>query len=95
MKGISSQAAVNAYQRAGIKPIGHAQQASTIQEQPQPPRENAGAAKVSISKEARALATENSAQLESEKVEALRAQVESGSYQIDAARIAERMLGLA
>jgi flagellar biosynthesis anti-sigma factor FlgM len=95
MKGISSQAAVNAYQRAGIKPIGNAQHAPSIKEQQPTPRENPGAAKVSISKEARALATENSAQLQAQKVDALRAQVESGNYQIDSSRIAERMLGLA
>lgn len=95
MKGISSQAAVNAYQRAGFKPIGSAQQAQPVKEQQPTPREDPGAAKVSISKEARALATDNSAQLEAQKVENLRAQVESGAYQVDPSRIAERMLGIA
>ncbi len=95
MKGISSQAAVHAYQRVGVNPVAKAQPAQQPSElKEQSVRQDPGAAKVSISKEARALATENEARLDTQKVETLRSQVETGTYQVDASRIAARVLGL-
>jgi flagellar biosynthesis anti-sigma factor FlgM len=91
MKGIiSSHSALNAYQRqTAVDPVGV----------PQPPvtGESSGsstsirAARVSISAEARALATGQTT-IDQAKVERLRQGIESGGLKFDSQLIAQRMI---
>lgn len=90
MKGISSHAAVNAYQQAGVRAVGRSPVTSSVQQNVA--REDS-AAKVSISREARTLADDATSQVDTQKLEALRTQVEAGVYRIDSRRIASLLLG--
>ncbi len=94
MKGITSNPALDAYQRMAISPVGAArpgQKAASPADvgttsTPQ-------VAKVTISSEARELAV-GAAQGPSdpEKVAKLRAQVEAGSFQVDSHHVAKRLV---
>jgi len=93
MKGITSNPALDAYQRMAISPVGAATPA-----QPTAPAADAKSAapqvaKVSISDQARQLATSSAdGPYDSAKVAALQDQLKSGSLEFDSKQIAARML---
>jgi flagellar biosynthesis anti-sigma factor FlgM len=93
MKGITSNPALDAYQRMAISPVGAANPA-----QPAAPVADAKGtapqiAKVSISDQARQLAAGGvDAPSDAAKVLALQDQLKSGSLEFDSKQIAARML---
>ena len=93
MKGITSNPALDAYQRMAISPVGAASPA-----QPTAPVADAKAAapevaKVSISDQARQLASSQAqGPYDAEKVAQLRDQLSSGNLEFDSKQIAARML---
>jgi negative regulator of flagellin synthesis FlgM len=90
MKGITGNPALDAYQRFAVKSVSSAQRtegASGTAPRPQATE----AAKVSISSEARELAAGNG-QVNTQKVERLRAAIAEGSYRVDSSIVAQRML---
>jgi len=79
--------AVEAYARTTISPVGGAPR-------PTPAAADSGsdeAAHVTVSAEARALAAQ-SAGVDSQKVEALRSQIDSGEYKVNPQMLAMRLL---
>jgi len=89
MKGISGNPVLDAYQRMAISPV---QGASTVNA-PAPVQNTpsrADNAEVKISPQARELAA--GGVHESAKVVALKAKIAAGDFQVDPARIADRML---
>jgi flagellar biosynthesis anti-sigma factor FlgM len=93
MKGITSNTALDAYQRMAVTQVSGAR-APAKPEAAAPQRQSGEAANVTISREARQLAAEAGGAVDTQKVDALRAQVEAGTYQVDAQRVAARMLGV-
>ncbi|HMR08848.1 MAG TPA: flagellar biosynthesis anti-sigma factor FlgM [Polyangiaceae bacterium] len=91
MKGITGNPALDAYHRMAVSPVGEARPAAKVDaEQSQAPAE---AAKVSISAEARELAAGGvGGGVDAQKVEALKARIDEGSFQIDPQKIAGRIL---
>jgi flagellar biosynthesis anti-sigma factor FlgM len=93
MKGITSNPALDAYQRMAISPVGAPSPA-----QPAAPATEARTAapqvaKVSISDQARQLAAgATSGPFDPEKVARLQEQIKSGSLEFDSKHIAARML---
>ncbi len=93
MKGITSNPALDAYQRMAVSPVGAASPAQPAA--PVADAKNAGTqvAKVSISDQARQLAAGAAdGPMDPEKVVRLQEQVNSGSFSIDSKQIAARML---
>ena len=91
MKGITGNPALDAYQRVALTPVrpaGPASKAASTTGQ----AGSGQAAKVSISSQARELAGGSSTQVSSQKVEALKAAVQNGSFKVDSHLVAERML---
>ena len=90
MKSITGNPALDAYQRMAVSRVSGATPAARVEpgkaEQGPPPE----AARVSISSEARDLAA--GSHVDTHKVEDLRAKVQDGSFQVDAALVARRML---
>jgi flagellar biosynthesis anti-sigma factor FlgM len=90
MKGITGNPALDAYQRFAVKGVSSAQRAEGASgTAPRP--QGTEAAKVSISTEARELAS-GSEQVNAQKVERLKAAIEDGSFRVDATLVAQRML---
>jgi flagellar biosynthesis anti-sigma factor FlgM len=95
MKGITSNPALDAYQRMAISPVGPSRStektaATTSSATAAAPQQ---AAKVSISKEARMLAAgAPGAASDTEKVARLKAEVESGQAKFDSTQVAEKMI---
>lgn len=95
MKGITSNPALDAYQRMAISPVGPSRStekiaSTTASATAAPPQQ---AAKVSISEEARQLAAgATSAASDATKVARLKAEVESGQAKFDSKQVAERMI---
>ena len=95
MKGITRNPAIDAYQRAAITPVRPTQQAR--------PGETARgklgspeAAKVTISAEARQLAsTADANDVNTQKIEAIRAAMNEGTLRIDAHVVADKMVAAA
>lgn len=93
MKGITSNPALDAYQRMAITPVGSARPVQKTNGTTETSSTAPQVAKVSISPEARELAaTGTDGTVDSEKVDRLRSQVESGTYQVNSKAVAERML---
>lgn len=92
MKGITSNPALDAYQRVAVGPVGQARPA----DQPVAGADGQAsqAAKVTISHQARELAAGAEPQVDAQKVQALKAQVDNGSYAVNPQQIAARMLGI-
>ena len=93
MKGISGNPALDAYQRMSVTRVNGAQRtpaAATGEAEASAPQH---AAKVSISSEARTRAAGAAdGQFDVQKVESLKAQVDSGTLQVDSRLVASRML---
>jgi flagellar biosynthesis anti-sigma factor FlgM len=95
MKGITSNPALDAYQRMAVTQVGapRAPQKATATEQESRASANQEIAKVSISTEARQLATSAGESVSnSEKVSRLRAAIDSKQLQFDSTKIAERLV---
>lgn len=93
MKGITSNPALDAYQRMAISPVGAAGPA----QQAAPALDSTGSApqvaKISISDQARQLAVSQAqGPYDAEKVAQLRDQANSGNLEFDSKQIAARML---
>ncbi|MEZ4224519.1 MAG: flagellar biosynthesis anti-sigma factor FlgM [Polyangiaceae bacterium] len=92
MKGITGNPALDAYHRMAVSPVREARPAAKVDAgaTQQAPAE---AAKVSISAEARDLAVNAAGGgVDTAKVEALKARVQEGSFQVDPHKIAGRLL---
>jgi flagellar biosynthesis anti-sigma factor FlgM len=90
MKEVTAHPTVDAYQRT-VRPVGSPREA----EQSNPPVSGARArssAKVSISSEARALASGLSTPVDAEKVQGLRAAIAQGTFRVDGERVAHAIL---
>ena len=90
MKGITGNPVLDAYQRA-VKPVSPAPtperpQATPSQAQPHP------AAKLSISTEAKALASGAPSASDIQKVETLKGAIKNGTFQVDSHKVAEAIL---
>ena len=91
MKGISGSPVLDAYHRMAISPVGGAKAV----EGPAPVAAVPGGsenAEVKISAKARGLATDGDAAIDTAKVNDLKAKIHSGDFQLDHAKMAERML---
>lgn len=90
MKGISGNPALDAYKSMAVKPISSANPSAPTEAAPAR-NANQGAAKVSISAEARSLAS--GGEVNHQKVEALKTAITSGTFKVNSREVAERMLG--
>jgi flagellar biosynthesis anti-sigma factor FlgM len=90
MKGITGNPALDAYQRFAVKSVSSAQRAEGTNGAARPPQPTE-AAKVSISTEARELAS-GSGQVNTQKIERLKAAITEGSFRVDSTIVAQRML---
>ncbi len=91
MKSVSGNPALDAYQRvAGVAPARPVTQGQPAASEAQ----NIGdAARVDISEAARELASAGQV-VDARKVEALKQKIDDGSYQVDSAVVARRMLDI-
>ena len=92
MKGITGNSALEAYRRVALAPVNSATKAAAPEAPPADERQPAEAAKVSISTEARELASKGDAQVSSKKVESLKAAISDGSFQVNSHLVAARLL---
>ena len=92
MKGITGNSALEAYRRVALAPVNSATKAAAPQAPQADERQPAEAAKVSISTEARELASKGDAQVSSKKVESLKAAISDGSFQVNSHLVAARLL---
>jgi flagellar biosynthesis anti-sigma factor FlgM len=92
MKGITGNSALEAYRRVALAPVNSATKAAAPQAPAADERQPAEAAKVSISTEARELASKGDAQVSSKKVESLKAAISDGSFQVNSHLVAARLL---
>lgn len=90
MKGITSNPALDAYQRTAVTPVGPGPRSSAGGDAA-PLLNSSQAAKVSISSEARALAS-GASDIDEGKVEQLKAALAAGSLKFDSSAIAEKMI---
>jgi negative regulator of flagellin synthesis FlgM len=92
MKGITGNSALEAYRRVALSPVNSATNAAAPQAPAQAERQPAEAAKVSISSEAREMASKGDAQVSSPKIESLKAAVSDGSFKVNSHLVAQRLL---
>jgi negative regulator of flagellin synthesis FlgM len=90
MKGISGNPALDAYQRFAVKSVSSAQRAEGAEGVAPRPKATE-AAKVSISSEARELAS-GGGQVNTQKVDRLKAAIADGSFRVDSNIVAQRLL---
>jgi flagellar biosynthesis anti-sigma factor FlgM len=91
MKGITGNPALDAYHRMGISPVGGARPVDRA-EVSTPTAGGTSAAEVQISSRARDLAVDAGRDIDSGKVEALKARIQDGSFRVDSQKIAQRMM---
>jgi negative regulator of flagellin synthesis FlgM len=90
MKGITNNPALDAYHRMAVNPVSGPRPTDKVESGSSAPTE---AAKVTISTQARDLAAQAAGGgIDTHKVEALKAQVQQGTFQVDPKAIATRML---
>ncbi len=96
MKGITSNPALDAYQRMAVSPVGAPRPAEKVAQQGEAGAARAApkeAATVSISAEARVLAANASgATSDPEKVARLKGELEAGQLKFDSKQIAEKLI---
>jgi flagellar biosynthesis anti-sigma factor FlgM len=90
MKGITSNPALDAYQRTAVTPVGPGPRSSAGGDAA-PLLNSSQAAKVSISSEARALAS-GASDIDEGKVGQLKAALAAGTLKFDSSAIAEKMI---
>ena len=91
MKGITGNSALEAYRRVALSPVTSTSKAAEPQAPATPERHPVEAAKLSISTEARELASKGDAQV-SKKVESLKAAISDGSFKVNSHLVASRLL---
>jgi flagellar biosynthesis anti-sigma factor FlgM len=94
MKGITGNSALEAYRRVALTPVSSATPAAAPEAAATAERNPTEAAKVSISTEARALAAKGDSEVNSKKVESLRAAISDGSFKVNSHLVAERLLDI-
>jgi flagellar biosynthesis anti-sigma factor FlgM len=92
MKGITGNSALEAYRRVALAPVNSATKAAAPEAPVADERQPAEAVKVSISTEARELASKGDAQVSSKKVESLKAAISDGSFKVNSHVVAARLL---
>lgn len=91
MKGVSGNPALDAYQRMAVSPVN----ANRPIARPQAPgnaEPGSDAAQVKISSQARDLAMKSSQKVDTQKVEALKARIQAGTFHVNPAIVAEKLL---
>jgi negative regulator of flagellin synthesis FlgM len=92
MKGITGNPALDAYNRMAISPVGGARAVDRVEGTTKSSADSP-AAEVQISSRARDLALEaNNANVDAQKVDALKQRLADGSFRIDSQMIATRMI---
>lgn len=89
MKSITGNPALDAYQRMAVTPVARTKATPPVENQASATAPQA--AHVTISAEAHQLAAAGAA-VDVEKVKALKASIEDGSFQVDSSVVARRML---
>ncbi|MBM4361087.1 MAG: flagellar biosynthesis anti-sigma factor FlgM [Deltaproteobacteria bacterium] len=89
MKGITGYPALEAYQRVALTPVSPTRAAAPATAAEVTPQ---SAAKLSISAEARDLATQGETPVNSKKVDAMKAALRDGSFNVDSRLVAERLV---
>jgi flagellar biosynthesis anti-sigma factor FlgM len=91
MKGVGNNPAIDAYQRMAVSSVGGVRPVERVETGTQPATSRA--AEVSISAQARELAASQAqGGFDVQKVEALKAKINDGSFQINPQVVAERLL---
>lgn len=91
MKGVGNNPAIDAYQRMAVSPVAGVRPAERADAGTQPALSRA--AEVSISAQARELAaSQTEGGFDVQKVEALKAKINDGSFQVNPQLVAERLL---
>jgi flagellar biosynthesis anti-sigma factor FlgM len=91
MKGIGNNPAIDAYQRMAVSSVGGVRPTERVESGAQPA--GSRAAEVSISAQARELAASQAeGGFDVQKVEALKAKINDGSFQVNPQLVAERLL---
>lgn len=90
MKGITGNPALDAYQRFAVKSVSSAQRTEGTSSTAIRPQATE-AARISISSEARELAA-GGGQVNTQKVDRLKAAIADGSFRVDSNLVAQRML---
>jgi flagellar biosynthesis anti-sigma factor FlgM len=94
MKGITGNPVLDAYQRGGVSKVGAAKavEHSNVAAPSTSTSANSAAVEVSISPQARDLASSASAPVNYGKVEDVKSKLASGNFQIDSHVVAQRLL---
>jgi flagellar biosynthesis anti-sigma factor FlgM len=92
MKGITGNSALEAYRRVALAPVNPSAHSAPAANVGTAERSPAQAAKVSISAEARDLAVQGDAKVNQKKVDALKAKISDGSFQVNSQLVASRLL---
>ncbi|HVW23865.1 MAG TPA: flagellar biosynthesis anti-sigma factor FlgM [Polyangiaceae bacterium] len=92
MKGITGHSALEAYRRVALSPVNSTSKAAEQQAPAAVERQPVEAAKVSISSEARDLASKGDASVSSQKVESLKTAISDGSFKVNSHLVASRLL---
>lgn len=92
MKGITGNSALEAYRRVALAPVNPSAQSAPAANVGTAERNPTQAAKVSISAEARDLAVQGDAKVNQKKVDALKAKISDGSFQVNSQLVASRLL---
>ena len=92
MKGITGNSALEAYRRVALSPVNGANKPAEPQAPAAPDRSPVEAAKVSISTEARELASKGDASVSSKKVESLKSAISDGTFKVNSHLVASRLL---
>jgi flagellar biosynthesis anti-sigma factor FlgM len=93
MKGITGNFALEAYRRTAVAPVTSQAAQPSAETPTSPERAPTEAAKVSISSQARDLATNGpGGEVNSKKVESLKTAISDGSFKVNSNLVAERLV---
>ena len=92
MKGITGHSALEAYRRVALSPVNSTSKPAEQQAPAAVERQPVEAAKVSISSEARDMASKGDAGVSSQKVESLKTAISDGSFKVNSHLVASRLL---
>jgi len=92
MKGITGNSALEAYRRVALAPVNPSAPTAPAEKVGTAERSPTQAAKVSISAEARDLAVQGDAKVNQKKIDALKAQISEGTFQVNSQLVASRII---